>query len=161
MYRKTVPEMSCYVSRASLSSCSLTYLLVSDVAVFVLKRDVKLQPTNQLAHLLYSFQKRSFGNKLHKFVLRAEYPSCYPTSSVKALKGAQSTDPNQWPGLILFFIHNRASEGTGCCSFDTVSMMPVTYIHSWLSIAAFLSSRELVFTTGENAFHSCRELVNS
>ena len=26
-------------------------------------------------------------------------PSCHPSSSVKALKETQSTDPSQWPGL--------------------------------------------------------------
>ena len=33
--------------------------------------------------------------------LQAGCPSCHPTISVKALKGKKSTDPNQWPGLIL------------------------------------------------------------
>jgi len=28
-------------------------------------------------------------------------PSCHQTISVKALKGTQGTDPNQWPCLIL------------------------------------------------------------
>jgi len=28
-------------------------------------------------------------------------PSCHPTNSVKALKKTQSTDPDQWPGVIL------------------------------------------------------------
>jgi len=29
------------------------------------------------------------------------YPSCHPAISVKALQGRQSTDPNQWFGLVL------------------------------------------------------------
>jgi len=33
--------------------------------------------------------------------------ACHPTISVKALKGTQSTDPNQWPGL------NLSSSTTG------------------------------------------------
>jgi len=33
--------------------------------------------------------------------LRVECPSCYPTTSAKALKEIQSTNPNEWPGLIL------------------------------------------------------------
>ena len=33
--------------------------------------------------------------------LQTGCPSCHPTSSVKALKETQSTDPNQWPGLVL------------------------------------------------------------
>jgi len=33
--------------------------------------------------------------------LWARCPSCHPTNSVKALKGTQSTDHNQWSDLIL------------------------------------------------------------
>jgi len=34
--------------------------------------------------------------------LLAQCPFCHPTNSVKELKKAQSTDPNQWSGCILF-----------------------------------------------------------
>jgi len=29
----------------------------------------------------------------------------HPTVSVEALKGTQSTDPSQWVGLVLSFLH--------------------------------------------------------
>jgi len=34
-------------------------------------------------------------------LLQAGCPSRHPTISVKAVKGTQSSNPNQWPGLIL------------------------------------------------------------
>jgi len=34
-------------------------------------------------------------------VFRARCPSCHPTNSVNVLKENHSTNPNQWPGLIL------------------------------------------------------------
>jgi len=34
-------------------------------------------------------------------VLRAGFPSSHRTTSIKALKVTQSTNSNQWPGLIL------------------------------------------------------------
>ena len=39
--------------------------------------------------------------------LWAGCPSCYPTTSVKALNGTQSTNHNQWPGLILSLLTTR------------------------------------------------------
>ena len=39
--------------------------------------------------------------------LQTACPSCQPTISVKALKEIQSTDPNQWPGLVLSVSTNR------------------------------------------------------
>lgn len=35
------------------------------------------------------------------FFMGVECPFCHPSVSVKALKGTQSINPNQWPGLIL------------------------------------------------------------
>ena len=46
------------------------------------------------------FWKRTTG-LVEWVLLRDGCPSCHPAVSVKALKGTQDTDPNQWPGLIL------------------------------------------------------------
>jgi len=57
--------------------------------------------------------------------LSAACPSCHPTNSVKALKKTQSTDPSQWPGLIL------SSSTTG---FPIAPFMPacqITIILTW------------------------------
>jgi len=35
------------------------------------------------------------------------YPTCHPIISVKVLKETQSTNPNQWPGLILSLFTTR------------------------------------------------------
>jgi len=48
----------------------------------------------------YPLENRSFC-KLEWGFLHARCPSCHPTRSVRALKGTQNTNPNQWPGLIL------------------------------------------------------------
>ena len=55
---------------------------------------------------------------------RAGCPSCHPTISVTALKGTQSTNPNQWPGL------NLSLSTTG---FLTKATLPPLY---WLSKAS-------------------------
>jgi len=43
-----------------------------------------------------------------KGFLWARYPSCHPTISVKTLKGTESTNHSQWPGLIMVALCNRA-----------------------------------------------------
>jgi len=35
------------------------------------------------------------------------------TNSIKEVKRIQSTEPNQWPGLIFFFIHHNIPNGSG------------------------------------------------
>jgi len=65
------------------------------------------------------------------YFLHARCPSCHPTNSVKALQETQSTDPNQWPGLIL------SSSTTGlltelCCSFCPLSNASTSsYTHTY------------------------------
>jgi len=49
---------------------------------------------------LHLFQKRNVGDKWQRFSWK-RCPSCDSTNNVKAQKEIQSTDPNQWPGLIL------------------------------------------------------------
>ena len=51
-------------------------------------------------HLPHLFQERTSGDKCNSF-LWAGCSSGHSTISVKALKETQSTNPNQWPGLIL------------------------------------------------------------
>jgi len=48
--------------------------------------------------------------KLWGFV--AGCPSRHPTNSVKALKETQSTNPNQWPGIILSSATTGRTPGT-------------------------------------------------
>jgi len=52
-----------------------------------------------LALFLQLFRKRTFGAE--QDFLWAVCPSSYPTNSVEALKETQSTEPNQYHGLIL------------------------------------------------------------
>ena len=59
--------------------------------------------------------------------LWAGCPSCNPTISVKALKGTQCTNPNQWPGLILSSsITGLLREGVllPSCQFSEASIFP-------------------------------------
>ena len=56
---------------------------------------------------------RRFGNKCHRF-LRVVCPSCHPIYSVKAIKGAQSTDPN-YTYPYPFFIHCCTDRGKRHC----------------------------------------------
>jgi len=49
-------------------------------------------------------------------------PSCHPATSVKALKTTQSTDPNQWPGLML------SLSTTGAILTTSTSLAPTTNI---------------------------------
>jgi len=52
---------------------------------------------------------------LKRGFIQAIYPSCQTTISVKALKGTESPNPNQWLGLFLFSsITGLFMEG--CCS---------------------------------------------
>jgi len=46
-------------------------------------------------------QKRTFGNKWHKFYGLAGNIFCHENNSVSAVKEAQTIDPSQWPGVIL------------------------------------------------------------
>jgi len=59
--------------------------------------------------------------------LQGTCPSCHPTMSVKALKGTQSTNPNQWPGLILSsFTAGVPIEGALLlCRLNNTSLSPV------------------------------------
>jgi len=46
---------------------------------------------------------------------------CNPTTSVKALKGTQSTNPNQWPGLILSSSTTGLPDGRGAVPLHQLS----------------------------------------
>jgi len=57
------------------------------------------QPVPHLIIVLHLFQNKMGISETR--LLWAACPSCHPAISVKALKGTQSTDSNQWSGLIL------------------------------------------------------------
>jgi len=58
------------------------------------------EPIPALVLILHLFRKR-FLRISGTMFLRAGCPLCHPTTSVKALKGTQSTNINQWPVLVL------------------------------------------------------------
>jgi len=88
---------------------------VSDIAIFVLKRDVKLQLTNSVfcccsyvSNYSEFFSCTCSGSKPPGIsgtgCLWSRCPSCRPTNSIKALKETQNIDSNLGkllPGLIL------------------------------------------------------------
>jgi len=54
---------------------------------------------------LYLFQKRTFTDKWHRFLLQAGCPLCRPTNSVKALQETKALTQTRWSHpLALFFI---------------------------------------------------------
>ena len=100
---------------------------VSDIAIFVLKRDVKLQLTN--------------------------YPSHCPTNSVEPVKETPDTDLNRCqscrldPGLILPSSTTRVPR-KGCCSqtgniFVPIWYRPTTYHHHRFTVVPSCSRSEI------------------
>jgi len=71
---------------------------------------------------LYLIQKRTSGITETEFLMGRM--SFLPTIRVKALKGTQSTNSNQCPGLILSSSTARRLTERPCCHY-TSSLMPV------------------------------------
>ena len=63
---------------ANVLNSYLVITFVSDIAVFVLKRDVKLQPTNQLSYLLTYLLHRL---RWTRSTITLTWPSCHPIQS--------------------------------------------------------------------------------
>jgi len=59
------------------------------------------QPVPPQVFLLHLFQKRT-----SRISEMGVFTGWISTVSVKAMKGTQRTNPDQWTGLILFFIQN-------------------------------------------------------
>jgi len=58
-------------------------------------------------------------------VITSQMLFCCLTNSGEALKETKSTDPNQWPGLIISFIYHQTPGGRGAGPF-TPAPIPVT-----------------------------------
>ena len=86
------------LEKRSLNGCSIVYMQHS-------KRNI-LQPGSTSSFRLHiiSFFIQLFWNRIfddkHVFLWAGCLPY-HPNNNIKALNGTQSTNPNQWPGLIL------------------------------------------------------------
>jgi len=112
------------------ASSSITVCHTSDLTAIFRRVWVSGVPPRVL--LLHLFQNGTSGIS-ETGILRAGYHSCHPTIGVKALKGTQSTDPNQWPVLILSsFTTGFRMEGawllTCCLCAECLTPVPYEYV---------------------------------
>jgi len=82
---------------------------------------------------LHLFRQRTFGNNWHRFCGLDVIPVTQTGySSIKALKGTQSTDPNRWAWSCTFFIYHWTSRWfSDTCTCTTVDVSLLYIISLW------------------------------